>query len=103
MLLGYVIAVDYGRGRGAAGTWPGGRCQCWRRCRDALPREDARFIYLSYTLLAELRYFEQVPSRARRGLSRQADAGEGRLSRAALVGCAGVDSLRGWVRRYAVK
>ncbi|OXU31889.1 hypothetical protein TSAR_010009 [Trichomalopsis sarcophagae] len=63
MLLGYLITVDYGGRKysSASGyTWPGRRC--WRRrSRFELPRrwEDARFVYLSYTLIAELRYFEE--------------------------------------------
>lgn len=62
MLLGCVITVDYG-----ADTWPGGRWRrrCWGRHARPFPgllraREDARLVYLSYTLIAELRYFEQV-------------------------------------------
>lgn len=62
--MGYVITVDY---RGCAprgGTWPGGRATLQgyhpRGVRARKTIDDARYIYISYTLLAELHLFEQV-------------------------------------------
>lgn len=62
MLLGYLITLDYGSGRrsySSSGTWPGRRR---RPYYFELPRswEDARFVHISYALIAELRYFEEV-------------------------------------------
>lgn len=53
-----IIKVDYRGGWSKGGTWPRGRATP----RHYRPRsiEDARFIYISYALLADLHYFEQV-------------------------------------------
>lgn len=62
--LGYVITVDYRRGIPRGGTWPGGRATLQgnhpRGLRARQIADDARYIYISYTLLAELHLFEQV-------------------------------------------
>jgi len=61
--------VDYRAGVPRGGTWPGGRATL----QGNYPRgvhvrkavDDARYIYISYTLLAELHLFEQVKIQAR--------------------------------------
>lgn len=62
--LRLVVEVDHRSGAKGGNTWPGG----WQALRVGAPRvkrhapdvNDARFIYISYALLADLRYFEQV-------------------------------------------
>ena len=64
MLLNYMIALDY-YSPGRFCTWPRGR---W--CRNRLlfdpgplfhnKQEDARLVFLSYVIIAQLRVFEQV-------------------------------------------
>lgn len=61
---GYVITVDYRESARKGGTWPGGRATLQGNpLRDVRGRnrpDDARYIYISYMLLAELHLFEQV-------------------------------------------
>lgn len=61
---GYVITVDYRESVRKGGTWPGGRAAPQgnppRGVRARRKQDDARYIYISYTLLAELHLFEQV-------------------------------------------
>lgn len=60
----HVITVDYRGGAPRGGTWPGGRATLQgnypRGVRARKTADDARYIYISYTLLAELHLFEQV-------------------------------------------
>lgn len=62
--MGHVITVDYRGGGLRGGTWPGGRATLRgnhpRGVRARKIADDARYIYISYTLLAELHLFEQV-------------------------------------------
>lgn len=66
---GYVITVDYRESVHKGGTWPGGRAALQghppRGVRARKKQDDARYIYISYTLLADLHLFEQVNKRAR--------------------------------------
>lgn len=61
---GHVITVDYRESVLKGGTWPGGRATLQgntpRGVRARKRSDDARYIYVSYTLLAELHLFEQV-------------------------------------------
>lgn len=60
---GYVITVDYRESVRKGGTWPGGRATLQGNPPRGVGRkrgDDARYIYISYTLLAELHLFEQV-------------------------------------------
>lgn len=60
---GYVITVDYRESVRKGGTWPGGRATLQGNPPRGIGRkrgDDARYIYISYTLLAELHLFEQV-------------------------------------------
>lgn len=61
---GYVITVDYRDSVRKGGTWPGGRATLQgnlpRGARGKQKPDDARYIYISYMLLAELHLFEQV-------------------------------------------
>lgn len=59
----YVITVDYRESVRKGGTWPGGRATLQGNPPRGVGRkrgDDARYIYISYTLLAELHLFEQV-------------------------------------------
>lgn len=61
---GYVITVDYRDSVLKGGTWPGGRATLqgnppWG-ARGIRRPDDARYIYISYTLLSDLHLFEQV-------------------------------------------
>ena len=66
---GYVITVDYRESARKGGTWPGGRATLQgnplRGVRGRNRPDDARYIYISYMLLAELHLFEQVNMFAR--------------------------------------
>lgn len=70
---GYVITVDYRESARKGGTWPGGRATLQgnplRGVRGRKRPDDARYIYISYMLLAELHLFEQVNISAFRRLS----------------------------------
>lgn len=62
---GYVITVDYRESVRKGGTWPGGRATLQQGkpaggVGGKKRADDARYIYISYTLLAELHLFEQV-------------------------------------------
>lgn len=62
--LGFSITVDYRQRGPRGGTWPGGRATLQgnlpRGVRTRKKADDARYIYISYMLLAELHLFEQV-------------------------------------------
>lgn len=65
---GFLITVDYRQRGPRGGTWPGGRATLQgnfpRGVRTRKRADDARYIYISYTLLAELHLFEQVKNLA---------------------------------------